>query len=124
MFGRGTSMPLTERSRIAVSSLIYRPLTVSAMEPPWTAEGCYWLTMPYQGKVQRYDPKGELMQTIELPTDAPTCCEFGGKDLEVLYVTTATLRRTPEELKNQPMAGGLFAIDARVKGLSSVPFKG
>jgi sugar lactone lactonase YvrE len=44
--------------------------------------------------------------------------------LDVLYVTTATLRRTPEELKNQPMAGGLFAIDVGVKGLPSVPFKG
>jgi L-arabinonolactonase len=87
------------------------------------AEGCYWLTLPFKSKVQRYDPKGKLMHTIELPTDAPTCCEFGGKDLDVLYVTTATLRRTPEELKNHPLAGGLFAIDVGVKGLPSVPFK-
>jgi len=88
------------------------------------AEGCYWLTVPFKGKVMRYDPSGTLMTTIEMPTDLPTCCEFGGKDLDILYVTTATLRRTPDELKDQPLAGGLFALDVGVKGLPLVPFKG
>jgi len=88
------------------------------------AEGCYWLTLPFKSKVQRYDPSGQLMCTIELPTDAPTCCEFGGKDLDVLYVTTARLRRTSDELKGQPLAGGLFALDVGVKGLPASPFLG
>jgi sugar lactone lactonase YvrE len=88
------------------------------------AEGSYWLTIPFKGKVQKYDPKGKLMQTINLPTDTPTCCEFGGKDLDILYVTTATLRRSPKELRHQPLAGGLFAIDVGVKGLPSLAFKG
>lgn len=86
------------------------------------AEGCYWLTVPFKGRALRYDPAGKLMQAIELPTDVPTCCEFGGKDLDILYVTTATLRRTPEELVKQPLAGGVFAIDAGVKGLPQMPF--
>jgi L-arabinonolactonase len=88
------------------------------------AEGCYWLTVPFKGKVMRYDPEGTLMRTIEMPTDLPTCCEFGGDDLDVLYVTTATLRRSAEELKGQPQAGGLFALDVGVKGLPLVPFGG
>jgi sugar lactone lactonase YvrE len=88
------------------------------------AEGCYWLTVPFQGKVQQYDPMGKLMRTIDLPTDMPTCCEFGGKNLDVLYVTTATFRRSAEKLRHQPMAGGLFAIDVGVKGLRSQSFKG
>jgi L-arabinonolactonase len=87
-------------------------------------EGCYWATIPFKGKVLRFDPKGKLMRTIDLPTDLPTCCEFGGEALDTLYVTTATLRRTPEALKDQPLAGGLFAIDVGVKGLPLVPFKG
>ena len=86
------------------------------------AEGCYWLTMPFKGKIQRYDPVGKLMQTIELPTDVPTCCEFGGKTLDTLYITTATLGRTSGELKDQPFAGGLFAIDVGVKGLPARHF--
>ena len=88
------------------------------------SDGCYWLTVPFQGKVMRYDPRGQLMQTIDMPTDLPTCCEFGGENLDVLYVTTATLRRTPEALKDQPLAGGLFALHTDAKGLPLIPFKG
>ncbi|MCX5514274.1 gluconolaconase [Kaistia algarum] len=88
------------------------------------AEGCYWLTVPFKGKVMRFDPAGKLMRTIELPTDLPTCCEFGGPNLDILYVTTATLRRSAEALKDQPLAGGLFALDVGVKGLPLVPFRG
>jgi sugar lactone lactonase YvrE len=88
------------------------------------AEGCYWLTVPFKGKVMRFDPDGRLMRTIEMPTDLPTCCEFGGSDLSTLYVTTATLRRSEAELAGQSHPGGLFAIDAGVKGLPLVPFRG
>jgi L-arabinonolactonase len=84
----------------------------------------YASEVPFKGKVLRYDPDGALMQTIGMPTDLPTCCEFGGKDLNTLYVTSATLRRTPEQLAGQPHAGGLFALDVGVKGLPLVPFKG
>ena len=88
------------------------------------ADGCYWVTLPITGLVARYDPAGRRMRTILLPTDLPTCCEFGGPDLDILYVTTATLRRPASELAHQPLAGGLFAIDAGVKGLALPPFAG
>ena len=68
------------------------------------AEGCYWLTVPFKGKVLAYDPTGKLMRTIELPTDLPTCCEFGGEDLDILYVTSATLRRVARGAEG-PAAG-------------------
>jgi sugar lactone lactonase YvrE len=88
------------------------------------AHGCYWLTVPFKGKVMCYDPAGKLMRTIEMPTDIPTCCEFGGENLDILYVTTATLRRSAEALKGQRNPGGLFAIDVGVKGLPLMPFRG
>jgi len=88
------------------------------------AEGCYWVTVPVTGKVSRYDPDGHLMQNIMLPTDLPTCCEFGGPDLDILFVTTAVLRRSPKDLKGQLHPGGLFAIDAGVKGLRTHAFAG
>jgi len=86
------------------------------------ADGCYWLTLPFKGMVQRYDPDGKLMRTIELPVDIPTCCEFGGEALDTLYVTTATLGRS--SLANQPWAGGLLAIDVGTRGLAAIPFVG
>lgn len=88
------------------------------------AEGCYWLTIPVTGKVCRYDPDGKLMQTIRLPTDLPTCCEFGGKNLDILYVTTAVLRRPASHFAGQRNPGGLFAIDVGVKGLALPAFRG
>ncbi len=88
------------------------------------AEGCYWATIPFTGRVHRYDPKGKLMQTIHLPTDLPTCCEFGGKDLDVLYVTTAVYRRPESHFVGQKNPGGLFALDVGVKGLTLPAFGG
>ena len=89
------------------------------------AAGNYWLTVPFKGKVLAYDPKGKLITTIDMPTDLPTCCEFGGENFDTLYVTSATLRRSPETLQDQPQAGGLFAITGLgVRGLPLVPFRG
>jgi L-arabinonolactonase len=88
------------------------------------ADGCYWVTIPVTGKVNQYDPQGKLMQSIVLPTDLPTCCEFGGKDLDILYVTTAVLKRPAEHFVGQSNPGGLFAIDVGTKGLPLPAFKG
>jgi len=83
------------------------------------AEGCYWTTLPESGKLSRYDPDGRLMRTIMMPTAIPTCCEFGGPDFDILYVTSAKLRKLTE-----PMAGALFALDVGVRGLPLPFFKG
>ena len=88
------------------------------------AEGCYWVTIPMVGKLSRYDPSGKLMQTIMMPTDAPTCCEFGGPDLDILYVTSATLDRPASDLAGQKTPGALYALDVGVKGLVLPPFAG
>jgi sugar lactone lactonase YvrE len=88
------------------------------------AEGCYWATIPFTGKVNRYDPQGKLMQTIHMPTDLPTCCEFGGPNLGILYVTTAVLKRPAAHFVGQKNPGGLFALDVGVKGLTLPAFGG
>lgn len=87
-------------------------------------DGCYWVTIPFKGRVDRYDPDGVLMDSIFMPTDLPTCCEFGGPDMNVLYVTTAVLKRSSEALKGQVSPGGLFALDVGVKGLPLPAFEG
>jgi sugar lactone lactonase YvrE len=80
-------------------------------------EGCLWCA-EYDGwRVTRFRPDGQIDRIIELPVQRPTSCAFGGPDLDVLYVTTATQRLTPEELANQPLAGALLALRPRVCGI-------
>jgi sugar lactone lactonase YvrE len=87
--------------------------------------GNYWLTVPFKGKILAYDPSGRRIRTVELPFDLPTCCEFGGADLDVLYVTSATLRRDAAALSGQTKPGGLFAIRGLgARGLPLVPYSG
>jgi len=87
--------------------------------------GNYWLTVPFNGKVLAYDPAGKRMRTIDLPVDLPTCCEFGGNDLDVLYVTSAIYGRDAKALAGQTKPGGLFVIRGLdTRGVPLVPFKG
>jgi L-arabinonolactonase len=88
------------------------------------AEGYYWITLPRSGKVSRYDPNGREVLTILLPTALPTCCGFGGPNLDILYVTTAIFGRPTDELAKERNPGGLFAIDAGFKGLPEAHFRG
>jgi sugar lactone lactonase YvrE len=81
------------------------------------ADGYLWNAEFNAGRVVRYAPDGRVDRVIELPAERPTCCAFGGPNLDVLYVTTASQWMTECEKAAQPMAGALLAIDAAVRGL-------
>ena len=65
-----------------------------------------------------------LDRVVEMPCRRVTSCAFGGDDLDTLYVTTARYGLSEAELAEQPLAGGIFAIDAGVKGLPEGQFAG
>lgn len=88
------------------------------------ADGCLWNATYAGGRVVRYTPDGRIDQVIEMPVSQPSCCCFGGRDLDTLYITSATQRLTPEQLAQQPLAGGLFAVKVGVKGLPEPEFLG
>ncbi|KAA2235208.1 SMP-30/gluconolactonase/LRE family protein [Salinarimonas soli] len=89
------------------------------------AEGFYWCALVHGGAVARFDPGGRLDRLIPMPVRHPTMCTFGGENLDVLYVTSATSMLTDEERKAQPLAGSLFAIRGLgVRGLPETPFAG
>ncbi len=86
------------------------------------AEGCLW-NAEYGGwRVVRYTPDAKIDRVIELPVSNPTCCCFGGKDFDTLYICTARQRLTPEQLAREPLAGGLFAARPGVRGLPEARF--
>ena len=86
------------------------------------AEDCLWCAEYGAGKVTRFAPDGRRMRSIDLPVKQPTSCMFGGPDLDILYVTTASQRLSAEERSNQPLAGALLAMDAGVRGLPEARF--
>lgn len=88
------------------------------------AEGFVWLAQWNGWRVTRYDAKGRVDRVVRLPVQCPTCPMFGGSKLDVLYVTSASNKLTPEQRQAQPLAGGIFAIDPRVRGLPEARFKG
>lgn len=81
------------------------------------AEGCLWNAEYAGGRVVRYTPDGRIDRVITLPVSQVSCCAFGGKDLDELYITTASQRLSPEQLAAEPLAGALFVTRPGVKGL-------
>ncbi|MEJ2113846.1 MAG: SMP-30/gluconolactonase/LRE family protein, partial [Flavobacteriaceae bacterium] len=68
-----------------------------------------WVGMWNGNAVICFDPiKGEIVQKIEVPAHNITSCAFGGKDLDTLYITTASIDMSEEELLKYPNAGSLF----------------
>lgn len=86
-------------------------------------EGMLWVAQWGGWRVCRYDPaSGAKLQEIMLPAQCVSCCTFGGKELDELYITTATENFTPEQLQQQPLAGSLFRVKVGVCGLPSYRF--
>lgn len=88
------------------------------------AEGCLWNAEWDGWRIVRYAPDGSIDRTVELPVQKPTSCMFGGPDLATLYVTSAVWDLTPEQLVDQPHAGGLFAVDVGLRGIPEPRFAG
>lgn len=87
-------------------------------------EGCLWIAMFGGGEVRRYTPEGCLDRTVAVPASQPTCCTFGGPNLTDLYITTARIGLTPEQLAGQPHAGGIFCAPSTVRGLPANRYRG
>ncbi|MEA3067271.1 MAG: xylono,5-lactonase [Sphingomonadales bacterium] len=88
------------------------------------ADGCLWIAFWDGGCIRRFSPKGEWLQTIEMPVSRPTSCAFGGRDLDRLYITSASVGLDASQLSLQPNAGGLFMVIPGVQGIADVPFAG
>jgi len=81
------------------------------------SEGYIWIALYGTGKCVRYSPQGKLDRTILLPVPHVTNCTFGGKELDVLYITTATENLSHQQLQKNPLSGSLFAMNVGVKGI-------
>ncbi|MDA0261127.1 MAG: SMP-30/gluconolactonase/LRE family protein, partial [Proteobacteria bacterium] len=97
--------------------------TVDADGLVWQAEFDFHMSSNTSYVVRR-DPNGRIERAIEVPVSRPTSCMFGGPDLDILYVTTASFRMSEAQKAAQPMAGGLLALDVGVRGVPESRFGG
>ena len=88
-------------------------LTVDAAGGVWSAK---W----GGSRVVRYDADGTVSEVIDSPVSQPTSCAFGGPDLDVLYVTSASVGLDPDEAAATP-AGAVLAVQPGVRGIAETP---
>jgi len=105
-------------ARISEKSGFPDGLTVDAEGFIWSAHWDGW-------RVTRYTPDGRIDKVIMMPVQRPTSCCFGGEKLDILFVTSASIGLTKEEVARGALAGSLFQIvDTGVKGLPDAQFVG
>ena len=79
-------------------------------------EGYLWNALYAGGVVVRYSPDGKVSQIVELPVSHPTCCSFGGPNLDRLYITSASEPLTADQRNQEPLAGHVLVVDVGVRG--------
>lgn len=85
-------------------------------------DGFLWSAQYGGGVVTRYAPDGRIDRVIPVPVTQPACCCFGGPDLRMLLVTTATRRLSADALERQPLAGALLSLHTAFQGCPDSPF--
>jgi sugar lactone lactonase YvrE len=89
------------------------------------AEGCLWSAQVYDGKLVRYAPDGTVDRVIDMPVKKVTSVNFGGPDMDVLYVTSMAKPPLPRFPGDGVLRGSLFAIhDLGIKGVPEPRFGG
>lgn len=83
------------------------------------AEGYLWNCRSGGNCIVRVAHNGAIDRVLEFPTSKPTSCTFGGKNLDTLFVTSISIG-----VSGDPLAGGLFALDAGVRGQADYRFAG
>ena len=79
--------------------------------------GKLWVALWNGGAISQWDPEtGELLQNIDLPVKNVSSCCFGGPDMDILFITTAS---QDTDTSVYPLAGNVFCMKPGVKGEKS-----
>jgi sugar lactone lactonase YvrE len=87
-------------------------------------QGFVWSAQPVYGRIVRYDPDGGIDRIISLPVSRGTSCTFGGADMRILFITSATETLTEAQIAEEPLAGSVLACIPGVEGMPAPLFAG
>jgi sugar lactone lactonase YvrE len=86
-------------------------------------DGNLWVAMWGGAQVTRWNPAtGELLDQIPVPALQSSACVFGGEDMNELYITSARVGMSEENLKKYPLSGGLFKVATNIVGMKTFEF--
>ncbi|HTM46957.1 MAG TPA: SMP-30/gluconolactonase/LRE family protein [Polyangiaceae bacterium] len=85
-------------------------------------DGGLWVAHAAGSCIKRYSPEGKVLQVIQLPVTKVTSMAFGGADYRTLFITSACIGLSTQELQAQPLAGALFATVPGVQGLPAAAY--
>ena len=57
------------------------------------------------------------MEKVNVPAHNVTSCSFGGANFKTLYMTSSSLDMTEEEKEKYPLAGSVFKVELKIKGV-------
>jgi sugar lactone lactonase YvrE len=82
-----------------------------------------WIALWGGSRVLRVDPRaGTVVFEVSVPAERVTSCAFAGPELDELFITTARIGATPEQLQTQPLAGSLFRARLPFRGVPAPRF--
>jgi sugar lactone lactonase YvrE len=89
------------------------------------SQGNLWIAMWGGAQVTKWNPNnGQLLERIPVPAKNASSCVFGGKNLNVLYITSARKGLDEATLNQYPLTGGLFRLQTNAEGMPTFEFKG
>jgi len=98
-------------------SLLQTPESVDPDGACVDADGNIWNAQWGGSRVVCYAPDGRELGRVMTPATQTTCCAFGGEKLDLLFVTSARIGLSNEQLQAQPEAGHLFIYQTQATGL-------
>ena len=69
-----------------------------------------------------YDKNGTQLNRFSLPVSQPTCLAFGGENMDLLFVTSATYLKTTKQLRDETSAGNLLIYKTDCMGIAAPQF--
>lgn len=81
------------------------------------ARGFLWNAQWGSNTVVRYSPEGDQDLVVNIPASQPSCVAFGGRDLNLMFVTSAWQGLNNEARLADAEAGNLFVFQTDYSGL-------
>ncbi|WP_298723734.1 SMP-30/gluconolactonase/LRE family protein [uncultured Ferrovibrio sp.] len=75
-------------------------------------DGNYWSAGITSGRLNKFSPSGELLESIELPVPAPTMPCFGGPDMKTMFITSLD-----KQVGDRMYPGTLIACETNAVGV-------